>query len=769
MAQRASPHTTRTAPYSRRQGAHTKGHQHAVAGSSSQHEKPQGNPRAIARDKWNRLLGGNAYLDPGPGNRLTMSLRSPSWPDVDFALERLVRVSSVDPDLLRLSDFPGLLEGLLNLIKTFIDARKHGGSNAVIAQSLLDEMNESSSTQARCRTPKSRAYEAALVLRNIAPERTNPKQLATSKRLRPLVAAVLEEGLYEGNDDLAELQIYMLEIFEVVAESTALRLAPRSSLSSAPKGKSLDSTTTSAAPAATRLFPLLARLTRSPDRALVIASYRCLTACCFNEESRPVVSFVNADLALPPDTHHPLETAIELLAIKDTELVTAALYFVYQQTLVPANAVAFCSRPDLPQVLRLIVGKLHVGATQRTSQQPLPVPGSVAETIYNRTAIRHQRIIPPTPQRDMCPPLNGPVLDNLRAMEEPARAAEWMRTIYEFAPDAEVTQVALWQNYRSQFEPLYMSHQAKALLPAADIIKMTTSVFGGAVPMVVEGPQRKFIIKHIRLRDRTDMRTVYLCRWTGCQAPLGPDSHASLFQHLCHSHLSPTMNPIRCCWANCMYHSRHVDAAALTANELQHHVIAHLPVYQPPPRNDGDVTQLNAAQAQTEFLHDLPTTIQNEWYARDEPQIQQHGSNDDSSIDIGGLPFVASLVLRNIVRTAKNAMASVATSSNEPTTQDRKLNSTSTMTTIPNKAVSIESLTANETSILVLLEHAAEGTKPEVHDDAELAMERLDTVEFDKAKDAMAVLQGFESGLVRSSILDQALTKVLGDVLSGLA
>lgn len=80
-----------------------------------------------------------------------------------------------------------------------------------------------------------------------------------------------------------------------------------------------------------------------------------------------------------------------------------------------------------------------------------------------------------------------------------------MRYCFEDHPDGEITQVALWTAYRAEFELL--SQTETGLLPAADVIKMSTEAFPQAMPMVIEVPEKKFIIKGIRVRDRTSAFT----------------------------------------------------------------------------------------------------------------------------------------------------------------------------------------------------------------------------------------------------------------------
>jgi chromatin structure-remodeling complex subunit RSC9 len=75
-----------------------------------------------------------------------------------------------------------------------------------------------------------------------------------------------------------------------------------------------------------------------------------------------------------------------------------------------------------------------------------------------------------------------------------------MQHVFEYSPDSEVTQVALWTAYRKEFEP----HDRKPhqMLAAADVIKHTTEAFPQALPMVTSGEERRFIIKNMRIRER---------------------------------------------------------------------------------------------------------------------------------------------------------------------------------------------------------------------------------------------------------------------------
>ena len=80
-----------------------------------------------------------------------------------------------------------------------------------------------------------------------------------------------------------------------------------------------------------------------------------------------------------------------------------------------------------------------------------------------------------------------------------------MRTVFEPVHGADITQIALWQAYKAEFEPLANLKLTASLLPAGEIIKMTSEAFESALPMVMDLPsgEKKFVISGMRIRDRT--------------------------------------------------------------------------------------------------------------------------------------------------------------------------------------------------------------------------------------------------------------------------
>lgn len=264
-----------------------------------------------------------------------------------------------------------------------------------------------------------RATEAATVLRNLSTEKVNLQAFVDYKRLAQVVTDVLEEGSREGLDgeETAELRVYLLEVLEIVGQHIPLALPGRS------LSQELPATPEDPSSPSVRLFPLLVSLTRSADRALVLAAFRCLTNLSLNELSDAALALIT----YPPTSPypHPIQTAIELLPLADAEISTVALDFIYQHTLLPANSALLCARPELVHILRLICTKLHLGATKETLEVTIPMPeGEGAVWAATRPA-RHIRRR--TVERAKEPQLkvDPDDLQALLSLAEPARALTW--------------------------------------------------------------------------------------------------------------------------------------------------------------------------------------------------------------------------------------------------------------------------------------------------------------------------------------------------------
>lgn len=346
------------------------------------------------------------YVEAGPQNRLTLSLRSGLPTEIDWSLDRLLQLSSADPDLLRLTEHIQLLSALLALIQAFLDVNavepRDGGRLLGI---WVDGEWEHS---------KRRATEAALVIRNLATEPVNLKPLVASKKLAPVLAAALELGGDEGYvaEETAELRLYLVEILEVVGESIPLALPTGADDSSPPA----------------RLFPLLRALTRSTDRALVLNAFRALISLSRNQASDSILALQPLD---PSPIPHPIQTAIELLPIVDAELSGTVLDFIYQHTLLPANSALFCARSELVHILRLVCAKFQLGGKTEVLDIEIPMAGSDAETAFNAAPKRHKIRFGGVVKHELSLLVDAEKLAKLNSLPEPQRAMNWYATSFQ--------------------------------------------------------------------------------------------------------------------------------------------------------------------------------------------------------------------------------------------------------------------------------------------------------------------------------------------------
>ncbi|GAA6019029.1 hypothetical protein JCM11491_002495 [Sporobolomyces phaffii] len=618
--------------------------------------------RSKLRDRWTNLLAGPAFLEPGPSNRLVLSLRSCVASEVDFALERIIQVSSIDPDLLRFNELPGLLDGLLSLIRDYLDRRIYDRDGAGRGAAFIPSEGRE--------TLRRRANEAGVILRNLAFEKKSFEPLLESKRLRKLIVTVLEEGEIEGpeGEETTELRLYLLELVEIIGEHLPLAIPGHAIAVSddnadenrpAPKPEPLD------APSV-RLFPLLVALTRSPDRALVLSAFRCLTVLSLNEKSDPVFALLTYEKLPPvPKPHpHPVETAIRLLVLSDVELSAVVLDFLYQHTLLPSNAAYFCTRPDLLDILRVVCSKFEIGAKAEYVETRVLETSSEAASWYKANYADHiegnlvtgrakangKRALT-TATGELL--LSEREINEIVGLEEPQRAVDWMHRMYEIDPDSDITQVSLWTAYKTQFEQICASPSVPVMLAAQEVIRLSSQAFPSAVPTIVDDADgRKFIIKGLKTRKRETLEGE--CGWEGCPVPQGHDAPLTFHQHVYNTHLAVPSPPTQCRWTNCRYSiaTTSTDPAVQLAS-ISLHVRTHLPAL-------ASTTSTGSVPPPPEAPIDLPVAIVH--------HTRYHAQKDEHH-DATGPSFLACLILRNLTRAAKLAVeaTTAATSANGPT------------------------------------------------------------------------------------------------------
>jgi len=75
--------------------------------------------------------------------------------------------------------------------------------------------------------------------------------------------------------------------------------------------------------------------------------------------------------------------------------------------------------------------------------------------------------------------------------------------MYEVDPSSDITQVSLWTAYKVQFEPVTQNPAVPAMLAAQDVDKLAGTACSSAVPTIIDGVDRRFIIKGLKARRRT--------------------------------------------------------------------------------------------------------------------------------------------------------------------------------------------------------------------------------------------------------------------------
>ncbi|GAA5914739.1 hypothetical protein JCM6882_002729 [Rhodosporidiobolus microsporus] len=698
--------------------------------------------RTIARAKWARITDGAPFLEPGPSNRLVLSIRSTVPAEVSFGLERLVQISSLDPDLLRLSEFPGLLDGLVGLVREYVDRRRADRAKGALslAQAVLGEEPREA--------VRTRAAAAALVLRNVAPLKGSLEVILGSKRLRKLICEVLDEGAGDGPqaEETTELRLYLLDVLESIADKVPLALPGHAITPDTldnddeddsrppPQPEPLDSP-------AVRLFPLLVALTRSNDRALVLAAFRCLTVLSTNNKSDPVFALLSYDSVQPlPKPHpHPIQTAIELLPLADAELTTAVLDFIYQHTTLASNVVLFSTRPELLGILRLLCSKFHVKARLEDVSIDLRVARTDGTQWHDSLPKRHQRAAQAQAVTDADSPLSPEELASILRMPEPARCIAWMRLAYEPDPTGDVTQVAFWKSYETLFQR-NIGAGIPAMLVASEVIKHASDGHPSATPVVLDGPDRKFVIKGIRLRKRPDLASLYRCRWTGCTSTAILNTPLACYHHVRDAHLVESSAP-SCAWQGCSYTPSQPDSSLRLA-ELSLHVRAHLPSLL-------SSSTTPAAAAATD-LADLPAIL---------PHERHHAERDASTKDLtaAGASLLSVLIVRNLARTAKLALDAKLTSSSSA---QNGAAGAGGAPSVASANAAIGRLAGDEQSIFEAFAAAAEGLAKK-----DGVLSRLEKVDYTAALPAVEALLSVEEGLVQMVMSDVALGKVLGEVV----
>lgn len=607
----------------------------------------------VAPDGW--LTAAAHYLEPGPRNRLYLSLRSGIPSQVDWALARLAAYTQQLGDRFLLSEYPGLADALLELVRRLARALQGrpraewdadlgsscGGTGeeepgATTPSGWLIDVGVGASAEnpgagllaisvagarrkrrrALCSAETAqrpaaldvlavptdaallrRASEAVLILRNLSLSARNvPPLLQASGVLQTVyevlaVCAAHETTALDEFAELADVRTNAFDMLEALCPHLVLSDWVRAQYAtSAPGAPARDAARTE-----DRVFQLVFdTLHTTQDRALLLASLRCMSALATCESNAPV--FLEADTGGQLTRLGLVARCVALLPLtQDVELIEAATDLLYQVVATNENALVLGALEEPPQhtrgVLRYLLRNLSMGKTVWERDSRLTVNYTAWWNAHVPSAQRAQQWLERTRReeqeraraqalgvapggRALPRALTAAEHGALSALGEPERGVEWMKLVFEADSQGEVTQMEFWTAYRDEFTP-DLERGGAALQPAANLIRNVSQTFPGAAAMVISPPaggQPRFIIRGIS--HRAHVEPPWQCRWAACPAPQA-DGPAAVQAHLAeHVRLAPDT---RCRWGACGH-------ASDSRPELERHARTHLAV---PPPADG--------------------------------------------------------------------------------------------------------------------------------------------------------------------------------------
>ncbi|KAK5956866.1 Chromatin structure-remodeling complex protein rsc9 [Knufia fluminis] len=565
--------------------------------------------------------GPNIYV------RCVQGLKSGIRREQEFALHHLVKVSHERGDKFKFEGFPTLAESLMEKVTeiaelafgvpfqvSYMDARGKKAENTInavhgtekFAQRLAElppllAENEIEPEFYSLRLEK--VNEATLVLRNMVTLEDNAIFLSRMAFFRDLLILALNLPQQSRFDEIKQ---YALDMTEMT--SRFFEMEP-----------------------ADELYASLVRELASNDRGKTLAALRAIFR--FDADADRVHPLSD----IPPKT---IEKLFQYCVLDDDELVEAVINFLYAWTASPQNLEwALKESPDIlanltPRLANLL---LH-GATAQ-----------------EENVIMHRAPAAPASTPASIPHVPNDLFTQMLGFNEPERSAKWLRCCFEEAPQADVTQISIWQAYQNRF--LHNQH-----IPAAEFIKQVSATVNGAQAQVVQGPggQSRFIIKGIRPRRilvGLHGQSYYKCHWemltqqpiNGQPAKYGPCStwHASpemLWRHLLEAHAQIPKTPegkfqskdvaipeggFKCRWVNCRKNNI-IDTPSALARHFRMHV----------PENAEQNKELiyKLAGEQTKPKED--TVVKHTFYLT---------STDERGIP-NGIPFMSALLLFNLAR-----------------------------------------------------------------------------------------------------------------------
>ena len=586
--------------------------QKAIAKAATLPKPPPQPNRHLRRVITGPVNGPNIYL------RCLYGLRSGIRNEQEFALHHLVKVSFERGDKFKFEGFPILAESLIEKALE-ISLLVHDIKWKINYDPEEDTTSEPNTLNAAFGTPHIRER-----LKGLAPVKyleglTNPDNQQTLSKLNE-VALVLRNMIMLEENAAFISKMRLFRDFLLICLN----------LPDQPETKEFRNYTLEMTEYATRywrmapddpVFLTLLDFVDSDDRANIISALRAICRIGMDTDHNQDFSEVE------PATIDRL-VAFCLLDVDD-DLVSTAIDFLYQYT---------ASTDNLNFILR-----------QNSSFAVQIIPRFVQLLTFNAIDNKERILVRPaqgSPRNETIPDFPAFLFQQIVHMSEPERASRYLRCCFEEAPQADITQIAIWQAYQGTFR-----HDNHMVAP--DFIKHVSTTFAGAQAQVINGPNPKFIIKGIRprrtLHDLSG-RPLLRCEWEKAKLLFDhPTKHLcgqwqrdreGLWNHLVSDHMgfkrdergafrNGESGQYACQWLGCDHRPM------LRAQEAAQHLKLHVP----------KSAEEAARSAETAGIKDAEYTEHTWWNTA----VDERGHPC-------GVPYMSALVLKNMARYALRNM-----------------------------------------------------------------------------------------------------------------
>ncbi|KAH6618115.1 hypothetical protein B0J18DRAFT_271769 [Chaetomium sp. MPI-SDFR-AT-0129] len=415
------------------------------------------------------------------------------------------------------------------------------------------------------------------------------------------------------------------------------------------------------------LYQTLLLQLQSSDRGIILTALRAISRIAMNHPTE-----TNKLGGVPAKT---LRSLLDWLMLNDDELVDACLDFLYQYTAIVPNLDVMLEGTDVEHLVIHLVRLLSHGA--KRVQRELVV--SEARLVYEPAS---ERVVP----------IPRDLHDRLLAMEEPERCFAWLRCFFEEDPEAQITQIAIWQAYNASFLES-LKRMGRPMINAPEFIRHISTVHQNAGAQVIReanGESQKFIMRGIRPRAfpiDTDGRGYFQCQWRGAPSQhigcgMWNTTAEKMWLHILTDHLKEAPGEggkfqnreaaFVCAWDGC---SKYTKPTTLYLAQFMAHVKSHITAEEarratevsasapahpsgdattgtttsPSKQRSGSVSSSTAApvlNSNTRVVRPAKTIslmYEETASARDE-------RNPQAPPQAAGIPLSAALILRNIAR-----------------------------------------------------------------------------------------------------------------------